>query len=156
MLGRSQHILSGEFQHQFQTKAIPFVVSMEQAVIKAANKVDFQSEFKKIGESCFKDDLDVSEWNTQQPTLHEIIKKASPDLRNVTSIPTICDVMDSNEVFREILPAVHKLHHLFLTIPLTPATAERAFSALKQVLTYSRSPMAEKRLNYLLELIIYI
>ena len=72
---------------------------MEQALIKAANKVDFQSEFKKIGESCFKDDLDVSELNTQLPLLLEIIKKASPDVRNVTSIHTICDAMDSNEVF---------------------------------------------------------
>ena len=48
-------LLSGELQHRFQTKDIPFVVSMEQALIKAANKVDFQSELKKIGESCFKD-----------------------------------------------------------------------------------------------------
>ena len=35
-------LLSGELQHRFQTKEIPFVVSMEQALIKAANKVDFQ------------------------------------------------------------------------------------------------------------------
>ena len=54
-------LLSGELQHRFQTKEIPLVVSMEQALIKAANMVDFQSELKIIGESCFKDDLDVSE-----------------------------------------------------------------------------------------------
>ena len=84
MLGRSQHLLSGELQHQFQTKENPFVVSMEQAQIKAANKMDTQSELKKIGESCFKADLDVSEWNTKLPHLHEIIKKASPDIRNIT------------------------------------------------------------------------
>ena len=102
---------------------------------------------KKLRESCFKDDLDVSEVNTQLPRLHEIIKKASPDVRSVTSIHTICDVMDSNEVFKEILPAVHKLLLLYLTIPIMSATAERAFSALQQVLTYSRSPMTEKRLT---------
>ena len=141
-------LLSGELQHRFQTKEIPFVVSIEQALIKAANKVDFQSELKKIGESCFKDDLDVSELNTQLPLLHEIIKKASPDVRNVTSIHTICDAMDSNEVFKEILPAVHTLLRLYLTIPITSATAERAFSALQQVLTYSRSSMTEKRQYY--------
>ena len=59
------------------------------------------------------DDLDVSELNTQLPLLHEIIKKASPDVRSVTSIHTTCDVMDSNEVFKEILPAVHKLLRRF-------------------------------------------
>ena len=119
---------------------------MEQALIKAANKVDFQSELKKIGDSCFKDDLDVSELNTQLPLLHEIIKKDSPDVRSVTPIHTICDAMDSNEVFKEILPVVHKLLRMYLSIQITSATAERAFSALKQVLTYSRSSMTEKRL----------
>ena len=63
--------------------------------------------------------------------------------------------MDSNEEFKEILPAVHKLLRLYLTIPITPATAERAFSALKQVLTYSRSSMTEKRLNNLLLLYVH-
>ena len=42
-------LLPGELQHLFQTKEIPFVVSMEQALIKAANKVDFQSELGKNG-----------------------------------------------------------------------------------------------------------
>ena len=132
-------LLSGELQHRFQTKEIPFVVSMEQALTKAANKVDFQSELKKIVESCFKDDLDVSELNTQLP-LNEIIKKASPDNKKC-HLPWIA---------MEILPAVHKLLRLYLTIPITSATAEKAFSALKQALTYSRSPITEKRLNNLL------
>ena len=92
----------------------------------------------------------MSELNTQLPLFHDIIKKASPDVRNVTSIHTICHAMDSNGVFKEILPAVHKLLRLYLTIPITSATAERDFSALKQVLTYSRSSMTEKRLNNLL------
>ena len=63
--------------------------------------------------------------------------------------------MDSNEEFKEILPAVHKLLRLYLTIPITSATAERAFSALTQVLTYSRSSMTEKRLNNLLLLYVH-
>ena len=45
----SGDLLSGELQHRFQTKEIPFVVSMEQALIRAANTVDFQTELKKIG-----------------------------------------------------------------------------------------------------------
>ena len=53
--------------------------------------------------------------------------------------------MYSNEVFKEILPAVHKLLRLYLAIPITSATAERAFSALKH--TYSISSKTEKRLN---------
>ena len=102
---------------------------------------------KKIGESCFRDDIDMSELNVQLPLLHDIIKKAIPEVRIVTSIHTICDAMDSNEVFKERLPAIHNLLRLCLTIPITSATAERTFSALKQVFTYLRSTMTEQRLN---------
>ena len=37
MLGRSQHLLSGELQNRFQTKEIAFVVSMEQALLDAVH-----------------------------------------------------------------------------------------------------------------------
>ena len=102
-------LISGELQRLFETKHIPSVISIDQALIKAANKEDFQSEVKKIGESCFGDDIDMSELNVQLPLLHDIIKKAMPEVRIVTSIHTICDAMDSNEVFKEMLPAVHNL-----------------------------------------------
>ena len=46
-----------------------------------------------------------------------------------------------------MLPAVHKLLRLYLTIPIISATAERTFSALKRLFTYLRSTMTEKRLN---------
>ena len=46
-----------------------------------------------------------------------------------------------------MLSEVHNLLRLYLTIPMTSATSERTFSALKHVLTYLRSSMSEKRLN---------
>ncbi len=46
-----------------------------------------------------------------------------------------------------MLPTVHQLLRLYLVIPVTSATSERTFSALKRVLTYVRSTMTEIRLN---------
>ena len=69
------------------------------------------------------------------------------EVETVTSIHTVCEAMNSNELFKEMLPAVHKLLRLHLTIPITSATAERTFSALKRLFTYLRSTMTEKRLN---------
>lgn len=96
--------ISGELQHQ---NIFHQCISIEQALIKAANKEDFQSEVKKIGESCFRDDINMSELNVQLLLLHDIIKKALPEVTIVTSIHTICDAMDRNEVFKEMLPAIH-------------------------------------------------
>ena len=45
------------------------------------------------------------------------------------------------------LPAVTTLLRLFGTIPVSNATAERSFSALKRLKTYIRSTMGEERLT---------
>ena len=59
--------------------------------------------------------------------------------------------MNSSAVFKDMLPTVHLLLRLYLTLPVTSATSERTFSALRRLFTYLRSSMTEKRLNnYLL------
>ena len=50
-------------------------------------------------------------------------------------------------VCKEMVPAVYNLLTLYLTVPVTSATSERTFSALKCVLTLLRSSMTEKPLN---------
>ena len=42
---------------------------------------------------------------------------------------------------------LHNLIHLYLTVPVTSATSERAFSTLKCLLTYLCSSMTQQRLN---------
>ena len=48
---------------------------------------------------------------------------------------------------REMFSEVDKLLRIYLTIPVTTATAERSFSALRRIKTYLRSTMSEERLN---------
>ena len=42
---------------------------------------------------------------------------------------------------------VDKLLHIYLTVPVTTATAERSFSALRRIKSYLRSTMSEEKLN---------
>ena len=71
-------------------------------------------------------------------------------MKKVTSIDTICEAMNSNNIFKEMLPNIHQMICLYLTVPVTSATSERTFSALQRLLIYLRSSMTEKRLNYCL------
>ena len=48
-----------------------------------------------------------------------------------------------------MLEEVHKVLQLYLTIPLSSATAERAFSTVRQLKTYLRSTISQKRLNHI-------
>jgi len=65
----------------------------------------------------------------------------------VTSIRTICEAMNTQAVYKSMLSEVHNILRLYMTVPITSATSERSFSALKVVNTYLRSSMSEKRLN---------
>ena len=49
--------------------------------------------------------------------------------------------------YRSMLSEVHKLLRLYLTVPITSSTSERAFSSLRRLLTYLRATMTEQRLN---------
>lgn len=43
---------------------------------------------------------------------------------------------------------IHKLLLIYLTVPMTSATAERSFSSLRRLKTYLRSTMTQRKLNH--------
>ena len=61
----------------------------------------------------------------------------------------------NNSVYQDMLPSVHHLLRLYMTIPISSATSERTFSAMRRLMTYLRSSMTEKRLNHCLLLHIH-
>lgn len=69
--------------------------------------------------------------------------------KSVTTVRTVCEVLSENNMIKNMLPMVHKLVSLYLTFPVTSATAERSFSSLRRLKTYLRSCMTSKRLNNL-------
>lgn len=78
----------------------------------------------------------------------DMIKQALPCVKQVTTVRTICEAMNTETVFKSLLSEVHTLLRLYLTMPITSATSEQSFSTLKRVLTFLRSSMSEQRLNH--------
>ena len=68
-------------------------------------------------------------------------------MTNVTTISTVCDVMNGVSDSKESLPQIHKLLKLYLSMPLNSATAERTFSAMRRVKSWLRSTMSSNSLN---------
>lgn len=56
---------------------------------------------------------------------------------------------------RQFLPSIYLLLKIFLTIPVTSATAERSFSALRVIKNHLRSTMGEERLSGLATIYIH-
>ena len=65
----------------------------------------------------------------------------------MTTIRTIKDAMNEIEIYKGMLSEVDKLLKIYLAFLVTSATAERAFSSLRQIKTFLRSSMTLCRLN---------
>ena len=96
---------------------------------------------------CQNDDVILPDPARHMPMVYDIVKRMLPSVKRLTTVCTICEAMNSSSVCKEMVPSVHNLLRLYLTVPVTSATSERTFSALKYVLTSLRSSVTEKRLN---------
>lgn len=99
-----------------------------------------------VHESVYQADFDFAKLKSQLGVLVDVIREALPEVKKVTSIRTICKAM-TRHAYQTMLSEVHKLLQLYLTVPITTAKSERAFSTLRRLLTYLRSTMTEQRLN---------
>ena len=75
------------------------------------------------------------------------VSRASQGIKQVTKVSTICEVMNSSDLGKSMFTEVHKLLTIYLTVPMTSATAEQTFSSLWRLKNYLRSTMTQKRLN---------
>lgn len=105
--------------------------------------------------SLYAKDIDMNKLNLQLQLLPDAVKTVSPDgipIHQVTRIQTLCDILNTQSCLKTLLSEVHKLLKIYLTIPVTTASSERNFSALKCIKTYLRNSMTQSRLNHCMPL----
>ena len=100
-------------------------------LLKASNLETYSEELESFKLSMYKDDVESDQLSRQLPLLGDVIKQALPSVKQVTTIQTICDAMNTESVYKSMLSEIHKLLRLYLTIPISSSTSERSFSALK-------------------------
>ena len=61
-------LLSHELENRFEGQNIQSVLAIEQLLFKAANGDDYQNEMALLEESCYKNDIDVSDLNRHYPS----------------------------------------------------------------------------------------
>ena len=79
-------------------------------------------------------------------------QKSSIKIREVTSLSTVCDMMNETSIGKVMFSEVHQLIRLYLTVPMTSATAERTLTTLRRLKNYLRSTMTQERLNHVIML----
>ena len=136
-----------KIEDRFNQDTLNYLIELEDLVISAANGNDFtlSDKFKVIVDG----DVEISKLNSELTLLAAYTKEVKPSVKEVTSVQTVLDVMKEgklNKVFSEL----HTLLRLYLTIPLSNASAERSFSALRRIKTYLRSTLTQEHLNHYL------
>ena len=79
-----------------------------------------------------------------------INKEKKLGLKKITKISTVCQLLNAQQIGKTMFYEYCKLITLYLTVPVTTATAERSFSVLNRIKTYLRCTMSQQRLNHVI------
>lgn len=134
----------GELEKRSCQKSFSTIIDIERTILAGANG----NEVPDIPDSlkAFSKDLDLVELKKQLTFLPSFLSASEPQ-KPIKSIHTVCNALLKSEISLKMFEEVKKLLQIYLTIPVTTATAERSFSTLRRLKTYLRNTMSQQRMN---------
>ena len=130
-----EEINTREINRRFDQKYLKVVADIERLLLDSANGIT-----RDIPESItttYRGDIDKEHLFLHLQMLPDAINQYSVSafpIRNITSVRTLCDVLNFGGT-KQLLSQVPILLQFFLTIPVTTATSEWTFSALRRLKT---------------------
>ena len=144
--------LIGELTRRFSQPSFSILEEMESVLVDSCNgkSIKTSDNFEKFCEG----DIDCNRLAFQLAMLPDVLKAANEQckfgIKKVTSVSTLCQLFNSCDFAKSMLSNVDRLLRIYLTTPMTSATAERTFSTLRRLKSYLRSTMSQKRLNHVM------
>lgn len=118
------------------------------------SKSDKDILIPQLVERIYEKDLQMDKLLLQLKMIPELLGRhkelTGHTIKQVTNIRTLCEILNANPGAKRMYTELHTLLKLYLTIPITTATAERTFSTMRRLKTYLRSIMTQERLNHVL------
>ena len=124
-----------ELARRFSKPSFSILEENETVLVDSCNGklVETSDNFKKFCEG----DIDCNRLALQLPMLPDVLKVANEQykmgIKKITLVSTLCEVFNSCDFAKSMLSNVDQLLRIYLTTPMTSATAERTFSTLRQV-----------------------
>ena len=126
---------------------------IENMLVNSCSERDKKRNYKSF-EEMYKDDIDMDKLKIQLSLLPDVLKTSNEEhkmgIKNVTMVKAVCEMFNVCKFPKTMLSEIDKVLKLYLTLPLTSATAERCFSSLHRLKSYLRLTMTQKRLNQLM------
>ncbi len=143
-------VLTQEMTRRFDQPTFTLLREMEKLVIDSCNGITVtpSSNFKEL----YASDMKMDNLMIQLSMLPDVVTTANKEhhlgIKRVTTVNTVCELFNTCRFPKTMLAEVDHLLHMYLTVPLTSATAERTFSMLRRLKSYLRSTMTQNRLNH--------
>jgi hypothetical protein len=140
---------------RFKQSVFPLLCKVEKLLLLAANGTKDGDIIclNDIHEFLI-DDINVDRLQHELPMLPDyfssVNKEKNLGIKQITKISTICQLLNTYQIGKSMFHEYNQLLVLYLTIPITTATAERCFSALNRIKTYLRCTMTQHRLNHVI------
>lgn len=109
---------------------MPIAAAIEKTLLNSANNGDIPEEVK-----LYSKEIDIKRLKIQLQMLPELIRTYNKKnlVTSIKRVTSLRKVMSDVSCSKSLLPELFSLLHTALTIPITSATAERAFSALRRL-----------------------
>ena len=145
-------IITNEISRRFDQKDFSVVAEIEQSILSAGNGQEVI--IPEAVQTLYKEDLNMVRLSTHLRMLPDIIKSygeaTGTPIKKVTNVRTVCQAMNEIPGAKSLCSELDRLLRLFLTVPVTTASSERTFSAMRRLKNYLRSTMTQERLNHIL------
>jgi hypothetical protein len=130
-------IVAEDIKMRFNQRQFTLVKNLENTITgRLTNVLEIISE-------TYKQDINVALLETQI----KLLPAALAETEKPVTVNSVVNILRQSSAVRRMLSEVDKLVRIYLTIPVTTATAERSFSVLRRLKTYLRTTMTQKRLN---------
>jgi hypothetical protein len=145
-----------QIETRFSQATLKKLVSIEALLLDAANdKVHrvTDSASDSVDPLCFYASvLDLNRLDTELKMLPDVLKTISDvnqtaNVRSCTSVRSLATTLHGSPFAKSLCANVFILCAIYMTIPMTSATAERSFSTMRRIKTYLRQTMTQTRLN---------
>ena len=143
-------VIIGELDKRFEQRTLTIPRRTEKLLLSAANwTVEGDLPIDDDVLTFYKNDINGEQFRRQLRMVPDMMKCAeeAKGLKVVTTIRTLADIITSSSIYIGMFSEVVKLLRIFMTVPVSTASAERSFSSLRRLKTYLRSTMTQQRLN---------
>jgi hypothetical protein len=145
-------IVVDAIKRRFQQHAFLMLTQVEKFILEVANRPC--DEIPKDVSTFLSVDIDIDSLKREIAMISDyfgsINEQNKVKIKMITRVSTVCDLMNESIAGKTMFPEYDNLLRIYLTIPVTTASAERAFSTLNRLKTCLRCSIGQARLNHCL------